>query len=130
MFLRRLQLPLYQGFRFVFSHPAHFIAFGFGAGLSPVAPGTAGTLLGFPLFWLIASYYTAWEMLALIAVLFAIGVPEPGWYHEVLNSDAAMYGGSNMGNGGGMPTEPRAIHGHEQSLSLTVPPLGFVLLKR
>ena len=36
--------------RFVFTHPAHFIAFGFGAGLSPFAPGTAGTLLAFPIW--------------------------------------------------------------------------------
>ena len=65
---------LRPGFRFVFSHPAHFIAFGFGAGLSPFAPGTAGTLVGFPLFWLVGAHYSPWEMLALIAVLFAIGV--------------------------------------------------------
>ena len=37
--------------QFAFSHPAHFIALGFGAGLSPFAPGTAGTLLAFPLWW-------------------------------------------------------------------------------
>ena len=65
---------LRPGFKFVFSHPAHFIAFGFGAGLSRFAPGTAGTLVGFPIYWLIAPYYAAWEMLALIGVLFAIGV--------------------------------------------------------
>ena len=65
---------LRPGFKFVFSHPAHFIAFGFGAGLSRFAPGTAGTLVGFPIYWLVAPYYSAWEMLALIGVLFAIGV--------------------------------------------------------
>jgi phosphatidylglycerophosphatase A len=65
---------LRPGFRFVFSHPAHLIAFGFGAGLSPFAPGTAGTLVGFPLFWLVGSLYSPWETLALIAVLFGIGV--------------------------------------------------------
>lgn len=42
-------------FRFVFRHPAHLIAFGFGSGLAPGAPGTVGTLLGLPLFWLIAA---------------------------------------------------------------------------
>ena len=61
---------LRPGFKFVFSHPAHFIAFGFGAGLSRFAPGTAGTLVGFPIYWLIAPYYSAWEMLALIGVTF------------------------------------------------------------
>ena len=61
---------------------------------------------------------------------YRIGVPEAGWYRELLNSDAAIYGGSNMGNGGGVQTEPIPAHGFEQSISLTVPPLGFVLLKK
>jgi 1,4-alpha-glucan branching enzyme len=61
---------------------------------------------------------------------YRIGVPEAGWYREVLNSDAAIYGGSNTGNAGGVTTEPRPSHGFEQSLTLVVPPLGFVLLKR
>ena len=39
-------------FKFLFAHPAHLIAFGFGSGLAPKAPGTVGTLLGLPLFWL------------------------------------------------------------------------------
>ena len=60
---------------------------------------------------------------------YRIGVPAAGWYREVLNSDAAMYGGSNMGNRGGVHSDPIAAHGHDQSLSLVVPPLGFVLLK-
>ncbi len=65
---------LRPGFRFVFSHPAHFISFGFGAGLSPFAPGTAGTLVGIPLFWLIGPRSSPWEMLVLVAILFGIGV--------------------------------------------------------
>ncbi|MFZ5574306.1 MAG: phosphatidylglycerophosphatase A [Pseudomonadota bacterium] len=40
---------------FLFAHPAHLIAFGFGTGLAPRAPGTVGTLLGLPLFWAIVS---------------------------------------------------------------------------
>jgi phosphatidylglycerophosphatase A len=40
-------------FKFLFAHPAHFIAFGFGSGLAPKAPGTVGTLVGLPLFWLV-----------------------------------------------------------------------------
>ena len=59
--------------KFVFGHPAHFIAFGFGAGLSRFAPGTAGTLVGFPLYWLVGPHYSPWEMLALVGVMFAIG---------------------------------------------------------
>ena len=61
---------------------------------------------------------------------YRVGVPQAGWYREVLNSDAWLYGGSNMGNGGGIHTEAAVAHGFEHSLSLIVPPLGFVLLKR
>jgi len=41
--------------KFLFAHPAHLIAFGFGSGLAPKAPGTVGTLLGLPLFWLVVA---------------------------------------------------------------------------
>ena len=51
-------------------------------------------------------------------------MPEPGCYAELLNSDSALYGGSNVGNGGGVGSEPIAAHGFDQSLRLTVPPLG------
>jgi 1,4-alpha-glucan branching enzyme len=61
---------------------------------------------------------------------YRVGVPEGGWYREVLNSDAAIYGGSNLGNGGGVWAEPIPAHGFDFSLSLMVPPLGFVMLKR
>jgi 1,4-alpha-glucan branching enzyme len=61
---------------------------------------------------------------------YRIGVPAGGWYREVLNSDAESYGGSNMGNAGGVMTEPIAAHGYDHSLSLIVPPLGFLLLKK
>jgi 1,4-alpha-glucan branching enzyme len=61
---------------------------------------------------------------------YRIGVPAAGFYAEILNSDSADYGGSNMGNLGGVATEPVAAHGFEQSIRLTVPPLGCLLLKR
>jgi 1,4-alpha-glucan branching enzyme len=61
---------------------------------------------------------------------YRFGVPEAGWYRECLNSDSGIYGGSNMGNGGGVQTEPIPDHGFQQSISLIVPPLGFVLLKK
>ena len=60
---------------------------------------------------------------------YRIGVPIPGTWRERLNSDADAYGGSNTGNGGRLETEPVARHGHAQSLVLTVPPLGFLLLE-
>jgi 1,4-alpha-glucan branching enzyme len=60
---------------------------------------------------------------------YRIGLPGGGWWRERLNSDADLYGGSNTGNGGGIATEPVPSHGHGQSATLTVPPLGFLLLE-
>ena len=60
---------------------------------------------------------------------YRIGVPRDGGYIELLNSDAEAYGGSNCGNGGIVFTEPIASHGYNVSLSLRIPPLGFLLLK-
>ncbi len=55
-------------------HPAHFIAFGGGVGLVPVAPGTFGTLLALPLYWLAAPRFETPVFLLLTAGLFALGV--------------------------------------------------------
>jgi len=55
-------------------HPAHVIALGAGAGLVPAAPGTAGTLLAFPLYWALASVCTAGTLLGLIAAGFVVGI--------------------------------------------------------
>jgi len=60
---------------------------------------------------------------------YRIGVPAPGWYRELLNSDAAIYGGSNVGNGGGGQAEPIPWHGLPYSLSLTLPPLAVLFFK-
>jgi 1,4-alpha-glucan branching enzyme len=60
---------------------------------------------------------------------YVIGVPRAGGYTELLNSDAELYGGSNLGNGGFLFSEPLAAHGRHDSLRLTLPPLGFLLLK-
>ena len=60
---------------------------------------------------------------------YRIGVPAPGFYRELMNSDAAIYGGSDVGNGGGVGTEPIPAHGFFHSLRLTLPPLGCLLLK-
>ena len=63
-------------------------------------------------------------------VQYRVGVPQAGWYAELLNSDASIYGGGDVGNGGGVASEPIAAHGFDQSARLTVPPLGCLLLKR
>jgi 1,4-alpha-glucan branching enzyme len=60
---------------------------------------------------------------------YRLGVPARGSYQELLNSDAEVYGGSNIGNNGAVIADATASHGYEFSLSLTVPPLGFLLLK-
>ena len=60
---------------------------------------------------------------------YRIGVPSPGTYTEILNSDAEIYGGTNIGNLGQVQTSPVPMHGHGQSLELNLPPLGMLLLK-
>jgi 1,4-alpha-glucan branching enzyme len=60
---------------------------------------------------------------------YRIGVPKPGYYEELLNSDSDIYWGSNVGNGGGCSTENLPWHGYDQSLSLTLPPLSTIMLK-
>ena len=62
-------------FRFLLAHPAHLIAFGFGSGLAPKAPGTVGTLLGLPLFWLItAAVPDLPNRIVLVIAAFLLGV--------------------------------------------------------
>jgi 1,4-alpha-glucan branching enzyme len=60
---------------------------------------------------------------------YRVGVPEPGFYEEILNSDATKYGGADVGNPEGVESEPIPTHGRYQSVSLTLPPLGAVILK-
>ena len=60
---------------------------------------------------------------------YRIGVPQPGYYHELFNSDSERYWGSDMGNGGGQTTDPIQTHGQPQSLSLVLPPLATIMLK-
>jgi len=60
---------------------------------------------------------------------YRVGVPHEGHWNEVLNSNAAIYGGTDQGNFGGRETEPIPCHGHEQSLLLDLPPLAMVVFK-
>ena len=59
--------------KFLLSHPAHFFSLGFGSGLAPKAPGTFGTIIGLPLFWLISSYGLGVK-LAIITAIFIFGI--------------------------------------------------------
>jgi phosphatidylglycerophosphatase A len=61
-------------FRFLISHPAHFIALGFGAGLSPIAPGTVGTLVALPLAALLRAYTDDLGFLLAAGAAFAVGI--------------------------------------------------------
>ena len=61
---------------------------------------------------------------------YRVGVPQAGWWRELLNSDADVYGGSGKGNGGGVNTENWESHNFAHSLNLCLPPLGALYLKR
>jgi 1,4-alpha-glucan branching enzyme len=60
---------------------------------------------------------------------YRVGVPEAGFYVELLNSDARQYGGSNMGNLGGKWTEEWSFHNRPYSLDLCLPPLSTLVFK-
>jgi 1,4-alpha-glucan branching enzyme len=60
---------------------------------------------------------------------YRIGVPQPGFYSEIMNTDAASYGGSNIGNLGGQTASNQPSQGRANSLCLTLPPLAAVFLK-
>jgi 1,4-alpha-glucan branching enzyme len=60
---------------------------------------------------------------------YTVGVPHPGYWREVLNSDAGLYGGSGMGNFGGVESAPVAAHGRFHSLALTLPPLSTTFFR-
>ena len=61
---------------------------------------------------------------------YRVGVPEAGTYHEILNSDAEWYGGSNVGNPGKVEADEVFHLGRPYSLELTLPPLAAIYLKR
>jgi 1,4-alpha-glucan branching enzyme len=60
---------------------------------------------------------------------YRVGLPTPGRWREALNTDSAAYGGSNVGNMGGVVAEPRPSHGLIASATLTLPPLATLFLE-
>ncbi len=72
---------------------------------------------------------TAFNFTALPHHDYRVGVPAPGLYAELLNTDSAHYGGRNLGNTGRVKTEAIPAHGFPQSLNLTLPPLAALFLK-
>jgi 1,4-alpha-glucan branching enzyme len=59
---------------------------------------------------------------------YRIGLPRPGRWREVLNTDATVYGGSGMGNLGAIQAVPETWNGKPASATIVVPPLGVVWL--
>jgi 1,4-alpha-glucan branching enzyme len=60
---------------------------------------------------------------------YRVGVPRDGFYRELLNTDAAAYGGGNAGNAGGVRSEPTSAQGQPYSITITLPPLAVLFLK-
>lgn len=71
------------GFAFMIRHPAHLVALGFGAGLSPVAPGTIGTLAAFPIAWFLNSHAGTAGWVIAIAAIALVG----GWSAQITGRD-------------------------------------------
>ena len=61
---------------------------------------------------------------------YRIGAPAGGFWQEILNSDAADYGGGGIGNSGGVTTEETPFHGRPRSLLLTLPPLAALFFRK
>ncbi len=85
------ELRVQPSLRFILSHPAHFISFGFGSGLFPGSPGTMGTLVAFPLYWYLAPHFTDAMFIVLLVWMFAFGVWVCGKTGRALG--VADYGG-------------------------------------
>jgi 1,4-alpha-glucan branching enzyme len=60
---------------------------------------------------------------------YLLGVPQPGYWREALNSDAAFYAGSGVGNQGGVHSSPVPAHGRYHAIRITLPPLSVVYFK-
>ena len=61
---------------------------------------------------------------------YEFGVPRKASIEEILNTDSELFGGSNMGNGGMVSSNPKPRHGHQHSISVTLPPLAVVAFKK
>ena len=59
-----------------------------------------------------------------------VGIEHDGYWHEVINTDARLYGGSGQGNRGGVHAEAVPSHGRPFSLRLTLPPLAALWLSK
>ncbi len=69
------------------------------------------------------------NMTPVVRELYTFGVPKAGYYKEILNSDAEIYGGSGKGNMGGVKSERISCNRRENSIKVTLPPLAVVVFK-
>lgn len=60
---------------------------------------------------------------------YRLGVPNPGFYCECINSDASLYGGGDQGNAGGVQADKAPSHGHNWSVNLCLPPLATLIFE-
>jgi 1,4-alpha-glucan branching enzyme len=61
---------------------------------------------------------------------YEFGVPDPGFYEEILNTDSEQFGGSNLGNAGGVSSRPVPKHNRRHSITITLPPLAVVVFRK
>jgi phosphatidylglycerophosphatase A len=107
--------------RFLVSHPAHFIALGFGCGLAPYAKGTVGTLMALALYWGLATFLPAIAIAFLAIPMFFIGV----WACEITGATSAWRSSlDGVGRDRGVPAargarrrQPRFAGAHVRALS-------------
>jgi len=72
---------------------------------------------------------TVMNMTPVVREDYRLGVPRPGWYREIINTDSAHYGGSDVGLGGGVMAEDLPWHGQPYSVPLRLPPLAALILQ-
>jgi 1,4-alpha-glucan branching enzyme len=60
---------------------------------------------------------------------YRVGLPQPGHWQEVLNSDSEIYGGSNVGNLGGVHAEEYKVHNQPYSADFTLPPMSVMAFR-
>jgi 1,4-alpha-glucan branching enzyme len=90
----------------------------------PPDPEANGTAKEDDPFLIIACSFTP-----VVRHAYRVGVPVPGEYREVLNSDDHRYGGSGVINEGPLPTHPGKVHEYAQSIIITLPPLGIAVIE-
>jgi 1,4-alpha-glucan branching enzyme len=109
----------WRGFEWIDFHDAQNSVIVFIRRAAPLPDGTPGEFLIF-----------ACNFTPVVRRDYRVGVPEAGWYREILNSDSEIYSGGNIGNGGGVASEETPSHNRSHSILITLPPLAVVVFKK